>query len=214
MSGSSKQTEQEPSIEEILSSIRQIISDDEDEDAKPDVVEDVVDPEPEEEPIVLTQRVDPDPVPDFSNFLEDDEDEQSGSTPPVQIDMRDAEAEDDFSVDFDSSLDDEPEPVVEPDPVPAPSVKSSRPEPSYDEPSADDEDSLLTKRAEDAAYGAFKKLAVKTAVDNISSITLEEIVRDELRPMLRVWLDENLPNLVERLVKEELDRVARRALED
>jgi hypothetical protein len=37
--------------------------------------------------------------------------------------------------------------------------------------------------------------------------TLEEIVRDMLRPMLQSWLDEHLPGMVERLVREEITRV-------
>ena len=37
--------------------------------------------------------------------------------------------------------------------------------------------------------------------------TLEDIVRDLLRPLLQTWLDENLPRLVERLVREEIARV-------
>ena len=37
--------------------------------------------------------------------------------------------------------------------------------------------------------------------------TLEDIVRDMLRPLLQTWLDENLPRLVERLVREEIARV-------
>lgn len=41
------------------------------------------------------------------------------------------------------------------------------------------------------------------------AVTLEEIVREELRPLLKSWLDANLPPLVERLVKAELARVAR-----
>ena len=42
--------------------------------------------------------------------------------------------------------------------------------------------------------------------------TLEDIVRDVLRPMLRAWLDENLPSLVEREVQAEIARVAREAV--
>jgi cell pole-organizing protein PopZ len=41
--------------------------------------------------------------------------------------------------------------------------------------------------------------------------TLEDIVRDTLRPLLQAWLDENLPPLVERLVQAEIARVAREA---
>jgi hypothetical protein len=37
--------------------------------------------------------------------------------------------------------------------------------------------------------------------------TLEDIVRDMLRPLLQTWLDENLPAIVERLVREEIARV-------
>jgi len=37
--------------------------------------------------------------------------------------------------------------------------------------------------------------------------TLEDMVRDMLRPLLQTWLDENLPGMVERLVREEIARV-------
>jgi cell pole-organizing protein PopZ len=42
--------------------------------------------------------------------------------------------------------------------------------------------------------------------------TLEDIVRAELRPLLKEWLDENLPALVERLVRAEIERVVGRAV--
>ena len=42
-----------------------------------------------------------------------------------------------------------------------------------------------------------------------ATLTLEEMIRQELRPLLKAWLDENLPPLVERLVKAELERIAR-----
>jgi cell pole-organizing protein PopZ len=38
---------------------------------------------------------------------------------------------------------------------------------------------------------------------------LHEYAREMLRPMLRAWLDDNLPTLVERLVRAEIERVAR-----
>jgi uncharacterized protein len=41
--------------------------------------------------------------------------------------------------------------------------------------------------------------------------TLEDIVRDLLRPLLRAWLDDHLPGVVERLVREEIARVVREA---
>lgn len=42
-----------------------------------------------------------------------------------------------------------------------------------------------------------------------ATLTLEEMIRQEIRPLLKAWLDENLPPLVERLVKAELERIAR-----
>jgi hypothetical protein len=43
---------------------------------------------------------------------------------------------------------------------------------------------------------------------------LDEMTRDCLRPLLKAWLDENLPGMVERLVREEIARVARRGSAD
>ena len=42
--------------------------------------------------------------------------------------------------------------------------------------------------------------------------TLEDIVREEMRPLLKQWLDANLPDLVERLVRNEIERVVRRVV--
>ena len=39
---------------------------------------------------------------------------------------------------------------------------------------------------------------------------LQDMAQELLRPMLKQWLDSNLPPLVERLVREEIERVARR----
>lgn len=44
-----------------------------------------------------------------------------------------------------------------------------------------------------------------------SALTVEELVRDAVRPLLRQWLDTNLPPLVERLVREAVDKLAKRA---
>ena len=42
-------------------------------------------------------------------------------------------------------------------------------------------------------------------------LTLENMVREMLRPILREWLDRNLPYLIERLVKKEIDLMINRA---
>ncbi len=49
----------------------------------------------------------------------------------------------------------------------------------------------------------------RAAIDGAERRSLDEIAEDMLRPMLREWLDDNLPTLVERLVREEIERVAR-----
>ena len=41
------------------------------------------------------------------------------------------------------------------------------------------------------------------------SLTIEDIVREELRPILKSWLEENLPGMVERLVQKEIKRITR-----
>lgn len=42
--------------------------------------------------------------------------------------------------------------------------------------------------------------------------TIEDLVRAELRPLLKTWLDTHLPPVVERLVRAEIERVVGRAL--
>ena len=51
-------------------------------------------------------------------------------------------------------------------------------------------------------------LAQTVLVENVR--TLEDLVREMLQPMLRSWLDDNLPTLVERLVLVEIERIAGR----
>jgi uncharacterized protein len=58
-----------------------------------------------------------------------------------------------------------------------------------------------------AAHSVFKSLQETIVVDNRR--TLEDLTREMRRPMLKVWLDENLPTLVERLVRAEIGRVSK-----
>ncbi|MCF1503049.1 DUF2497 domain-containing protein [Afifella sp. H1R] len=69
------------------------------------------------------------------------------------------------------------------------------------------EDRLLSDDADEAVSGAFNSLAHTILSQNAR--TLEDLVSEMLRPMLKEWLDDNLPPLVERLVKEEIERVSR-----
>lgn len=194
------QADQEPSIEEILDSIRQIISDDEapasapaaapppPPEPKPAAPSPPPAPKPEpvqqeEEPLALTQRIDePEPEPE-------------PEPAPIEVEMQD----------------------IEPAPIPVP-ASFSEPEPEPQPESRpmpnDDVESMLTDRAQDAAYGAFSKLAQKARIQRGSDVTVEDVIRDEIRPMLRSWVDRHLPPLMERLLQQELDKIARRVQED
>jgi cell pole-organizing protein PopZ len=70
-----------------------------------------------------------------------------------------------------------------------------------------DDKALLSPNSDAAVSGAFSALAHTILAQNAR--TLEDLVVEMLQPMLRDWLDENLPSLVERLVKEEIERVSR-----
>jgi cell pole-organizing protein PopZ len=66
---------------------------------------------------------------------------------------------------------------------------------------------LLSSNTASAVDSAFNSLA-NTVLGN-NARTLEDLVKEMLRPMLKGWLDDNLPGLVERIVRAEIERVSR-----
>jgi uncharacterized protein len=66
---------------------------------------------------------------------------------------------------------------------------------------------MLSRSTVSAVESAFNTLA-NTVLSN-NARTLEDLVKEMLRPMLKSWLDDNLPGLVERIVKAEIERVSR-----
>jgi cell pole-organizing protein PopZ len=66
---------------------------------------------------------------------------------------------------------------------------------------------MLSRTTVSAVESAFNTLA-NTVLSN-NARTLEDLVKEMLRPMLKSWLDDNLPGLVERIVKAEIERVSR-----
>lgn len=66
---------------------------------------------------------------------------------------------------------------------------------------------LLSNTTSAAVDSAFNTLAQTVLVQNAR--TLEDLVREMLRPMLKAWLDDNLPGMVERMVRTEIERVSR-----
>ena len=95
----------------------------------------------------------------------------------------------------------------------APAVVWRRPQAVEAEPAAGadpvqrSEERLLSPEAGEAASLSFG--ALTASLDVRSAELADELVRDMLRPMLKQWLDENLPPMVERLVRAEIQRVAR-----
>jgi cell pole-organizing protein PopZ len=67
--------------------------------------------------------------------------------------------------------------------------------------------SLLSVTTAAAVDSAFNSLA--HTVLGTNARTLEDLVKEMLRPMLKAWLDDNLPSLVERIVRAEIERVSR-----
>ena len=97
-----------------------------------------------------------------------------------------------------------PEPVAEVPPPPPSTVEVAR---RHFELNTGDERSMLAQSTVSAVDSAFNSLAQSVLVQN--SQTLDGLVREMLRPMLKAWLDDNLPNLVERMVRAEIERVSR-----
>ncbi|MCC5996878.1 MAG: DUF2497 domain-containing protein [Oceanicaulis sp.] len=204
--------EQEPTMEEILASIRRIIN--EDDDAKPasepaETAEPESEPEPAPEPVLEAQpepepELEPEPEPEPEPEIEDDvleltdrleEDAMVGGTAPLAV-------SDDLMI-VDREDEPEPEPAFEPEPEPAP-VAAAEPEP---EP---EEDTLLDEAPASAASSMFAALSENLRVSSEQGQTLEGIVRELMRPMLKQWLDDNLPAIVEEKVQAEVERIARR----
>jgi uncharacterized protein len=92
-----------------------------------------------------------------------------------------------------------------PEPEPAPTAPQVRP--SFPERRDRSEQGLMSTATSAAVDSAFNTLAQTVLVQN--GRTLEDLVREMLRPMLKTWLDDNLPGMVERLVRAEIERVSR-----
>jgi uncharacterized protein len=67
---------------------------------------------------------------------------------------------------------------------------------------------LVSREAQNAVHAAFNALTQTILVDNARTRTLEHLVGEMMRPMLKSWLDDNLPPLVERLVRTEIERLS------
>ncbi len=214
---------QEPSMEEILASIRRIIADEDTGASAASKLASVA---------AKTQ-----PAPTVS---EDELDKLFDTGDDDVLELGDADKE---PADDDMDLSFEPAPVVKPQPAPPPVAKVVDPEPvmkaapapvapprAVEPPVAEVRrapqpepqpepapvraaapetmtDPLLSQSTDSMVSAAFDNLAL--SILNKNARTVEDLIQDMLRPMLRSWLDQNLPSLVERLVRAEIERVAR-----
>jgi cell pole-organizing protein PopZ len=166
----------DPSMEDILASIRRILNEDEPGQAPPAAPPAA----PEPEALALTEDM----------LVE---------VPPPVVDPP------------------QPPPVAQAAP-PAPTPQPSAPQPASGTATPDPE-ALLAPAAAAAASASVGDLLRAVAQERGSSVyrggpTIEDVVREEVRPLLKEWLDSHLPPLVERLVRAEIERVVARALSD
>jgi len=90
--------------------------------------------------------------------------------------------------------------AAEPQPVRMPEPPRAATPPVYDQ-------GLISNATVAAVDNAFNSLAHTVLGSNAR--TLEDLVKEMLRPLLKSWLDDNLPGLVERIVRAEIERVSR-----
>lgn len=187
----------EPSMEEILASIRKIIADDEKPAAPPD--------EPAPEPAALAPQPEPAPEPE-PEPVEDDVLDLGSEAELIPEEPAAAVAAPADDLDFV-----EPQAAALPEPEPAPEPPQPLafvPPPIQPQPAPPmDMTALISDQTGAAVHNAFGALA-NTVLSN-NARTLEDLVKDMLKPMLKTWLDDNLPAMVERLVRAEIERVAR-----
>lgn len=201
------QSAQEPTMEEILASIRRIISEDEAPAETPGAAMPEATPEPVPEPAaaenIFAAPAEPTPEP---AAVEDDVLELT--------DRYEAPAETIGDLDV---VEQSPAPY-QPEPEPAPVYAEAEPAPA----ASSGYDTLVGDSAAASAASAFAGLAASFKKPEptqsssgelpfVSGNTVEAMVAEMLRPLLKDWLDANLPSIVQAAVQKEVERIARSA---
>jgi uncharacterized protein len=193
--GSTSLKVNEPSMEDILASIRRIISDDEEA------------PQPSE-----FQEPGASPLKNVLDIAELHVSPLLGTMPnePVlgrwsrgEVSFDNSSPEDEADPDVQAFSEPE-EPAFAPIVVPEPVLKRAETAAMVEPATAD---ALLSSKASASVSGAFTRLS--ETVKPAQPQTVEDLMKEMLRPMLKAWLDDNLPSLVERLVRAEIERVTR-----
>ena len=175
----------DPSMEDILASIRKILN--EDEQAAVTSQAAPAGPEPDGPVLLTADMMIAPPEPARLPPVEAGEGMARQPTPPAEPEPMQME----------------PEPPAQPSAVPPP------------EPPQLAGAGLVAPAAAAAAMAAFGQLTRAVAQDrgagiSRSGLSIEDVVREELRPLLKEWLDTHLPTITERLVRAEIERVMSR----
>lgn len=178
----------EPSMEDILASIKRIIAEDAENGA----------------PIRARRRAAPPPP--VEDFVEDDDVLELSEQAPQPVAMPQPNVAEPAMVEpmvapapmpMSPPVAAAPAPVVAPTPIAAPQAAAPAPENIV---------SPQTAEASRAPLDNLSRLIVKP--ETAGADTLEGLVREMLRPMLSDWLDRNLPELVESMVAKEIARIS------
>jgi cell pole-organizing protein PopZ len=201
---------QEPSMEEILASIRRIIADDDaskpakpPESAAPPKPSSAVGPPPSRPPPMPSKAATPSAPKPAAPSLPPSNSQEDIDAMLAELDGSKAAPKPPGAEVLDLT-----EAMAAPAPAPAfrtidgssDVVFSNKPAPLLDR-------GLISNETIAAVDSAFNTLAHTIIGQNAR--TLEDLVKEMLRPMLKSWLDDNLPGLVERIVRAEIERVSR-----
>lgn len=213
----SDEGQQEPSMEDILASIRKILSEDEEggevdgsaEAAPAEAAAPEPEPEPEPQP---EPQLEPEPVsepegddgPDIAALLADEDDEPAPApvAEPGALELTD-------SMMVEEQGQEEAIEVPIPDPPPPQEIAQPQYQPYGQE-------GLVADQVEQASGTHIAQLAQAVAQERAltlgnQGITIEQLVREICTPVLKHWLDHNLPYMVERIVRQEIERIVSRS---
>ncbi|MCA0399765.1 MAG: DUF2497 domain-containing protein [Proteobacteria bacterium] len=181
----------EPSMEEILASIRKIIADDS-----------LGTKKDEPAPKKPAAKKEPEPAPAEDEDVLDLAEVAVVASVPEEVSVMEEPAPEPV-----------PEVALEPAPVPVPEVMlepAPMPQPAAApiHNVAQLEERIISENTGSLVAQAFQTLSRNTPLP-APGRSLEDVVAELLRPMLRGWLDDHLPGIVEKMVKAEIERVSR-----
>lgn len=228
-----KPATKEPSMDEILSSIRQIIADDDAAGAprKPalQAAPDPMQAAPARTPVPDASDDELEPMAPLTLSAEQILPEAEAEPEALSFDaliagVDEEEAEPEAVApklvvpdDIEFEVEDEPEPEIAPEPDMSQSAEPAfEPETMASEPAPPMPDASLSNDMTERLLEPATNAAVRSTFAKLNNLglgnqntTIESLMKDMLRPMLKEWLDENLPSVVERMVEKEIARVSR-----